>query len=141
MFADNKMTRVNGIFVDNPFSAHAAELRESQKPTPLTGPIRTRALARTFFAQAAGEIAACTDDDTLDCYLLSIDAELHQFRNELPYLWSGDEDFTGLEGVIAAARDRIALDADADAIRAGDFSTEYQSWDSPMSTQSKDKKQ
>jgi hypothetical protein len=130
------------VFADNPFSEHAADLVASRRPTPLTGPILTRAKARTFYAEAVSEIAACADVETLDCYLIAIDAELHQFRTELPFLWAGDgDDFIGLEGVIAAARDRIALDADADAIRAGDFSAEYQPWDSPMSTQSKDKNQ
>lgn len=119
------------MFAD-PFLDHAKAIDAGKRPQPLTGPIRTRALARAFYAQACAEIAACEDDDTLDCYLLSIDAELDQFRAELPFLWAGDgDDFLGLEGVIAAARTAIQEQP----------APEYQPWDSPMSIQSKDENQ
>lgn len=117
----------------DPFMDHAKAIDAAKRPAPLTGPIRTRALARAFYGQACAEIAACEDSDTLDCYLSSIDAELEQFRTELPFLWAGDDDdFTGLQGVIAAARQQF---------RDCESSFGSQPWDFPMSIHNEDEEQ
>lgn len=78
------------------------------KRQPLTGPIRTRAEARTIYSQIVGELNACDDRDTLDIYLMTIGEELIQFERELDFLWGGDgADFIGLDAEIRKATARF----------------------------------
>lgn len=84
----------------------------TEKPSPppkLTGPILTRAAARTMYGQIVAELQGCEDKDTLEVYLITIGEELLQFQNELDFLWSGDgEDFIGLDGEIKRAFAKFA---------------------------------
>lgn len=77
------------------------------RPPALLGPIKLRADARERCGGIAAELAAITDSENLEVYLLSIDRELTQFRTELEFLWFGEDDFLGLEKEIERARARV----------------------------------
>lgn len=88
-------------------SAHEPQGR----PAPLTGPIKTRANARTVYAEIVAELRACEDKDTLEIYLMTVSEPLQQFEQELDFLWSGDgEDFAGLSGEIQKAWRRVTAE-------------------------------
>jgi hypothetical protein len=82
-----------------------------ERPTPLTGPIKRRADARTEYAKIVAELRTCGDKATLECYLMTVSEPLQQFENELPFLWEGDGlDFTGLQGENRKAWQRVSAE-------------------------------
>jgi hypothetical protein len=96
--------------MSDPFSSYGVA---ATKPTPppklVAGPMTTRAQARTVYAQIVAELAACSDQDTLDIYLFTVGEELLQFETELDFLWSGDgEEFAGLYNEIMQAKLRVS---------------------------------
>lgn len=92
----------------NPFAAYGVSVTKPDRPAPLTGPMTTRAQARTIYQGIVAELASCADADTLDIYLMTVGEELIQFERELEFLWIGDgADFAGLNNEIAAARARL----------------------------------
>jgi len=95
--------------MQDPFAAYGAEISKPTRPAPLTaGPMTTRAQARTVYAQIVAELAACSDQDTLDIYLFTVGEELLQFETELEFLWLGDgADFAGLYNEIVQAKRRV----------------------------------
>lgn len=79
-----------------------------QKPEPLTGPMKTRAEARTKYGEIVRELNACEDEDTLHAFIESERAVLDQYQSELPAAWEGDgADFIGLRAEIDAAKVRV----------------------------------
>lgn len=92
----------------NPFDAYAKKANTIvNQPTPLLGPIKTRAEARVRCAAIGLEIARCATSEQLESYLASVAPELVQFRTELEFLWFGEGDFLGLEKEIEWARARV----------------------------------
>lgn len=95
-----------------------------KKPEALTGPMTTRAAARTKYGEIVRELNACEDDDTLGAYLATIGEYIDQYQAELPQAWNGDgsDTFPGLKAEIDAARIRC-MDAGGerlvDMVRAG----------------------
>ena len=82
-----------------------------ERPAPLTGPIKTRANARTVYAEIVSELRACEDRETLEIYLMTVSEPLQQFEEELPFLWEGDgDDFHGLQGEIQKAWRRVSAE-------------------------------
>lgn len=82
-----------------------------ERPAPLTGPIKTRAAARTVYAEIVAELRACEDRETLECYLMTVSEPLQQFEKELDFLWEGDgDDFHGLQGEIRKAWRRVSAE-------------------------------
>ncbi len=80
-----------------------------ERPAPLTGPLKTRAEARTRYSEIVADLRTVTDDFELDGFLMDLNIELFQFENELPFLWDGDgQDFPGLEQEIEWARARVS---------------------------------
>ena len=80
-----------------------------ERPAPLTGPIRTRAEARTKYSDIVSDLRTVTDEIELEGFLMDMQIEIHQFENELEFLWSGDgQDFPGLEQEIEWARTRVS---------------------------------
>ena len=97
----------------DPFEAYAPP-PEKGKRAPLTGPIPTRAKAKTVYSQIVQELNACGDRDTLDIYLMTVGEELLQFERELEFLWEGDgDDFIGLQNEISQAKARLDGDTGA----------------------------
>jgi hypothetical protein len=82
------------------------------RPAPLTGPMRTRAEARTKYSEIVDDLRTVTDDFELDGFLMDMQIEIAQFEEELPFLWGGDgQDFPGLEQEIEWARARVNRNA------------------------------
>lgn len=82
-----------------------------ERPAPLTGPIKTRAKARTVYAEIVAELNACGDRQTLETYLMTASEPLQQFENELEFMWEGDgQDFIGLSGEIRKAWRRVSAE-------------------------------
>lgn len=82
-----------------------------ERPAPLTGPIKTRANARTVYAEIVAELNACGDVTTLETYLMTVSEPLQQFEKELDFLWEGDgQDFQGLQGEIRKAWRRVSAE-------------------------------
>ena len=80
-----------------------------ERPAPLTGPIKTRAEARTKYSAIVEDLRTVTDEHELDGFLMDMKIELFQFESELPFLWEGDgQDFPGLEKEIEWARARVS---------------------------------
>lgn len=91
------------------FADYGQSVTKPMAPPKLTGPILTRAAARSIYAEIVAELHGCQDRDTLDIYLMTIGEELIQFERELEFLWSGDgEDFPGLYLEITAAKARVS---------------------------------
>lgn len=79
------------------------------RPSPLTGPIRTRAEARAQYSAIVDDLRTVTDEIELEGFLMDMQVELTQFEDELPFLWDGDgQDFPGLEQEIEWARARVS---------------------------------
>jgi len=75
------------------------------KPEALTGPMKTRAEARSKYGEIVRELQACADEDQLTAYLDTVNGEIAQFERELPEAWKGDgADFKGLRWEIDQAR-------------------------------------
>lgn len=111
----------------NPYENYARKASTIAKrhPAPLIGVTKTRREAMVVYSQIVAELAACGDQDQLDCYLASAQAQLVQFQAELPFLWKGDgEDFLGIEREIEATRDRVSIGADADFLSDHKFGSD-----------------
>lgn len=91
------------------------------KPDPLTGPMKTRAEARTKFGEIVRELKACGDEDQLNAFLDTVNGEIAQFERELPDAWNGDgADFKGLRWEIDQARIACAAGEElVNRVRAG----------------------
>lgn len=95
--------------MSDPFAAYGQSVTKPTPPPKLTGPIPTRAAARVVYTEIVAELHGCEDTDTLDIYLMTIGEQLIQFERELDFLWAGDgADFAGLNGEIAAAKERVS---------------------------------
>lgn len=87
------------------------ERSKSEKPAPLTGPIKRRADARVVYNEIVQELRACGDRETLEIYLMTVSEPLQQFEEELTFLWEGDGfDFHGLQGEIRKAWQRVTAE-------------------------------
>lgn len=81
-----------------------------QQPEKLKGFYKTRAAARTGYAEIVRELHACADADMLLAFLVAVQPQLEQFENELPSAWLGDgQDFIGLAKEIDNAKIRVEL--------------------------------
>lgn len=85
----------------------------STAATPLVGVIKTRAAARLRYAEIVAELNACEDVDMLLGFLPSIHREGVQYRTEIEHLWTGEDDFAGLQNEILAACERCGCPAPA----------------------------
>jgi hypothetical protein len=94
----------------NAFEQYAKQAKTIvSRPTPLVGVIKTRGAARVRYSEIVAELHACDDEDMLNAFLASINAETAQFRAELPFLWDGEDDFPGLHNEIEMARERARM--------------------------------
>lgn len=91
----------------NNFFADYGKRATSTVPDKLIGPIAKRADARARYAEIVIELSEISHPENLEIYLMQIAKEIAQFRAELPFLWSGEDDFLGLEREIERARVRL----------------------------------
>lgn len=90
------------------FSAYAkAAHSRVNSPARLVGVTKTRAEARSRYAEICADLMACETPAKIVAYLDSIEADILQFRAEMEFLWFGDGDFLGLEKEIERARARV----------------------------------
>lgn len=104
-----------------PVNDHAPGTKPPRpKPEALTSPMKTRAEARVKYGEIVRELHACGDEDTLNAYLATVNAEIAQFERELPDAWNGDgADFKGLRREIDEARIACAGEELVNRVRAG----------------------
>lgn len=82
-----------------------------ERAARLSGPIKTRAEARTVYSQIVAKLASITDRSELDRYLMTVGEELIEYKEQLPNYWLGDgADFHGLEKEISRAWNRVTAD-------------------------------
>ena len=92
--------------MSDPFAAYAKRAT-TKAPPRLIGAMRTRAEARTRYAEIVANLNRCQDSLILETYIASIKRDLAQFAAELEWLWEGDDDFRGLRKEIEWARARV----------------------------------
>ncbi len=91
--------------IPNVYSSYAEKLA---RPTPLTGPLATRAEARLAYGSIIAKMHACGTLRELQTYLAAEQPVLRQFEKELPFFWQGDgEDFLGLSDEMLMALDKF----------------------------------
>lgn len=98
--------------MSDPFAAYGHKAT-SVAPDRLVGVIKTKAAARTRYAEIVAELGACEEADMLGPYLASIAPEAIQYRIEIQHLWEGEDDFPGLANEIQAACERLEYPAPA----------------------------
>jgi hypothetical protein len=82
-----------------------------ERAAPLSGPIKTRAEARTIYSQIVAKLAAIYSRAELEIYLMTVGEELIEYKEQLPNYWLGDgADFQGLEKEIRRAWNRVTAD-------------------------------
>lgn len=90
----------------DPFAMYGHKATTTAQPR-LVGIIKTRAEAKARYTEIVAALQQPVTKPALQSLLHDLRREMIQFQTELPFLWSGDGDFAGLQREIEAAHVRL----------------------------------